>query len=265
LKNQGKVISFVPTMGYLHEGHLSLMRIAKKKSDILVVSIFVNPTQFGPKEDFKRYPRDLKRDKRLLKEIGCDFIFMPDIKDMYPKMYDTYVEVEDLTKILEGKSRPEHFKGVTTVVAKLFNIIQPDIAVFGQKDFQQAVVVKKMVKDLNLPVKIIIAPTVREKSGLALSSRNEYLSSEEKKQVTALYRSLKLSEKMIASGERDSRKIISEMRKLIQKKPKAKIDYISINDSESLKPLNKLKGNVVISLAVLIGKTRLIDNIKIRV
>ena len=265
IKQKGKIIGFVPTMGYLHEGHLSLVRVAKKKSDVLVVSIFINPTQFGPKDDFKRYPKDLKRDKRLLKEIGCDFLFVPDIKNMYPEGYDTYVEVENLTRILEGASRPEHFKGVTTIVAKLFNIVQPDIAVFGQKDFQQAVVIKRMVKDLNFPVKIIVAPTIREKSGLALSSRNLYLSDEEKKQALVLYQSLNLAKKMIESGERDSRRIKNRMRLLIQKKPKAKIDYIAINDSETLRPLKKLKGNVLISLAVRVGKTRLIDNVRIKV
>lgn len=265
VKKEGKIIGFVPTMGYFHEGHLSLVKVAKKKSDVLVVSIFVNPTQFGPKEDFKKYPKDLKRDKKLLKEIGCDFLFAPDIKDMYPEGYDTYVEVENLTRILEGASRPEHFKGVTTIVAKLFNIVQPDIAVFGQKDFQQAVVIKRMVKDSNFFVKIIVAPTIREKSGLALSSRNLYLSDEEKKEASILYQSLNLAKKMIESRERDSRRIKDRMRRLIQEKPRAKIDYVAINDSETLKPLKEVKGDVLISLAVRVGKTRLIDNIRIKV
>ncbi len=265
IKKKGKIIGFVPTMGYLHEGHLSLMRVAKKKSDVLVVSIFVNPTQFGPKEDFKRYPRDLGRDRRLLKETGCDFLFVPDTNDMYPERYETYIEVEDSTKVLEGAFRPGHFKGVTTIVAKLFNIVQPDITVFGQKDFQQAAVIKRMAKDLNFPVRIMVAPTIREKSGLALSSRNSYLSFEEKKQALVLYQSLNLAKKMIESGERDSGKIKNRMKKLIQEKPKAKIDYIAINDSETLRPLKKVKGDVLISLAVRIGKTRLIDNIKIKV
>ncbi len=265
LKKERKIIGFVPTMGYFHEGHLSLVKVAKKKSDVLVVSIFINPTQFGPKDDFKRYPKDLKRDKRLLKEIGCNFLFVPDIKNMYPEGYDTYVEVENLTRLLEGVSRPEHFKGVTTIVAKLFNIVQPDIAVFGQKDFQQAVVIKRMVKDLNFFVKIIVAPTIREKSGLALSSRNMYLSDKEKNEALVLYQSLNLAKKMIESGERDSRKIKDRMKKLIQEKPMAKVDYIAINDSETLRPLKKLKGDVLISFAVRVGKTRLIDNIKIKV
>lgn len=265
LKKKGQTIGFVPTMGYFHEGHLSLIRLAKRKSDVLVVSVFVNPTQFGPKEDFKRYPRDLKRDKRLLEKLGCDYLFCPETKDMYPEGYETYIEIENSARILEGAFRPGHFKGVTTIVAKLFNIVLPDIAIFGQKDFQQAVVIKRMVKDLNFPVKIVVAPTIREKSGLALSSRNSYLSKEEKKQALVLYQSLNLAKKMIKAGERDARKIKDKMRKLILNKPKAKIDYISIDDSENLEPLKKLKGNVLISLAVKIGKTRLIDNINIKV
>lgn len=264
LKKEGKTIGFVPTMGYLHEGHLSLMKVAKRRSDVLVVSLFVNPTQFGPKKDFKRYPRNLQRDNRLLREMGCDFLFCPEIKDMYPERYDTYVDVEKMTKVLEGAFRPGHFKGVTTIVAKLFNIVQPEIAIFGQKDFQQAQVLKRMVKDLNFQVKILVAPTIREKSGLALSSRNSYLSKEEKKQAPVLYQSLRMAKKMIKTGERDSKKIKDKMRKFILKKPKARIDYISMNNSETLEPLKKLKGNVLISLAVRIGKTRLIDNVKIK-
>ncbi len=265
LKKKGQIIGFVPTMGYFHQGHLSLMRIARRKSDVLVVSIFVNPTQFGPKEDFKRYPRDFERDKRLLKKIGCDYLFYPETKDIYAAGYETYVQVENSTKILEGSFRPGHFRGVTTIVAKLFNVVQPDIAVFGQKDFQQAAVIKKMVKDLNFPVKIIVAPTIREKSGLALSSRNSYLSGEEKKQALSLYNSLNLAKTLIKSGERDSKKIIEKMRKLIQREPEARIDYISINDSKTLEPLREIKGNILISLAVKIGKTRLIDNINMKV
>lgn len=263
LKKQGKTIGFVPTMGYLHEGHLSLMRVAKKKSDVLVVSLFVNPTQFGPKEDFKTYPGDLRRDKRLLKEVGCDYLFCPEAKDMYPEHFDTYVEVENLTKVLEGVFRPGHFKGVTTIVAKLFNVVQPDIAVFGQKDFQQGVVIKRMVKDLHMPVKIIVAPTIREKSGFALSSRNSYLSNEERRQALVLYESLNLAKRMIRSGEREAKNITDKMRKLILEMPGAKIDYVSINDSGTLRPLKRLNGDVLISLAVRIGKTRLIDNIRV--
>ena len=263
LKKQGKRVGFVPTMGYLHEGHLSLMKVAKRKSDVLVVSLFVNPAQFGPKEDFKTYPRDLRRDKRFLKEVGCDYLFCPEAKDMYPEHFDTYVEVENLTKVLEGVFRPGHFKGVTTIVAKLFNVVQPDIAVFGQKDFQQGVVIKRMVKDLHMPVKIIVAPTIREKSGFALSSRNSYLSNEERRQALVLYESLNLAKRMIRSGEREAKNITDKMRKLILEMPGAKIDYVSINDSGTLRPLKRLNGDVLISLAVRIGKTRLIDNIRV--
>ena len=265
LKQEGKIIGFVPTMGYLHEGHLSLMRIAKKKSDVLVVSIFVNPTQFGPQEDFQRYPRDLARDKRLIKKIGCDFLFSPSIKDMYPQAYKTYIDVQNLTKVLEGASRPGHFRGVTTVVAKLFNIVQPDIAVFGQKDAQQAVVLEKMVDDLDYGMKMIIAPTVREKNGLALSSRNLYLSSEERKQAKVLYQALRLVKDLIKKGEKKASSIIFRMRSLINDQPLAEIDYIAITDAHSLELLNRLKGEILISLAVRFGKTRLIDNLKMKV
>ncbi|MGB2697103.1 MAG: pantoate--beta-alanine ligase [Candidatus Zixiibacteriota bacterium] len=265
LTKKGKTIGFVPTMGYLHEGHLSLIRVAKKKSDVLVVSIFVNPTQFGPQEDLKKYPRNLRRDKRLLKELRCDYLFYPQIRDMYTEGYETYIEVGKSTKDLEGACRPGHFQGVTTIVAKLFSIIMPNVAVFGQKDFQQVHVLKRMVKDLNFPVKILVAPTIREKSGLALSSRNSYLSIEERKQALSLYKSLNLARKLIKSGERDSKKIKDKMRKLIQKGPKARIDYIAINDSETLEPLKKIRGNIVIPLAVKIGNTRLIDNIILKV
>lgn len=265
LKKWGKTIGFVPTMGYLHEGHLSLMRVAQKNSDVLVVSIFVNPIQFGPQEDFKKYPRNLRRDKKLLKDLECNYLFYPQMKDVYTQGYETCVEVGKPTKVLEGGFRPGHFKGVTTIVAKLFNIVQPDIAVFGQKDFQQAVVIQRMVKDLNFPVKIVVAPTIREKSGLALSSRNEYLSNEQKKQALALFQSLNLAKKLIKAGERDSKKIKDKMRKLILKQPEARIDYISINDSETLEFLKKIKGDIVISSAVKIGNTRLIDNIIIKV
>jgi len=255
----------VPTMGYLHQGHLSLMRVAQKTSDVLVVSVFVNPTQFDPQEDFKKYPRNLRRDKKLLRDLKCDYLFYPQMKDVYTEGYETYVEVGKSTEVLEGAFRPGHFKGVATIVAKLFNIVQPDVAVFGQKDFQQAVVIKTMVKDLNMPVKIVVAPTIREKSGLALSSRNEYLSNVQRKQALALFQSLNLAKRLIKAGERGSKKIEDKMRKLILKQPQARIDYVSINNSETLEPLKKLKGNILISLAVRVGKTRLIDNIRTKV
>jgi len=267
LKREGKIIGFVPTMGYLHKGHLSLLRIAKKRSDVLVVSVFVNPMQFGPREDFKRYPRDFKRDRFLLESRlrRDDFVFAPQMKDMYPNGYLTYVNVDKITDKLEGATRPGHFQGVTTIVAKLFNIIQPDVAVFGQKDAQQAVVLKKMVDDLNYRIKMIIAPTVRERDGLALSSRNMYLSREERKQATVLYQALVLAKDMIKMGERKASKIVSGMRTLINKQPLAHIDYIAITDAHSLELLNKLKGEILISLAVRFGKTRLIDNIKMKI
>ena len=265
LKREGKIIGFVPTMGFLHEGHLSLIRIAKSKSDILVVSVFVNPTQFGPEEDFNRYPRDFKKDKFLLKREGCDFVFAPRVKDMYPEGYLTYVNVDKITHKLESAIRPVHFQGVTTIVAKLFNIVQPDVAVFGQKDAQQAVVLKKMVNDLNYGTKMIIAPTVRERDGLALSSRNMYLSKEERKQTKVLYQALLLAKEMIKMGEGRASKIVSGMRTLINKQPLADVDYIAITDADSLELLDKLKGEILISLAVRFGKTRLIDNIKMKV
>ncbi|MCJ7508015.1 MAG: pantoate--beta-alanine ligase [candidate division Zixibacteria bacterium] len=265
LKRKGKKISFVPTMGYLHQGHLSLVRIAKKKSDVVVVSIFVNPTQFGPKEDFKRYPRNFARDKIFLQKEGCDYIFAPRMESIYPQGYSTFVEVDGLSSKLEGASRPGHFKGVTTIVAKLFNIVQPDIAVFGQKDAQQAVVIKKMVEDLNFKTKIIIAPTVREKDGLAQSSRNKYLSLKQRKSATVLYKSLALAKGLIKNGEKDARIIVNKMRRLINKEKDTKIDYIAITDTENLNSIEKIKGEVLISLAVKFGKTRLIDNIKMKI
>ena len=265
LRERGKTIGLVPTMGCLHEGHLSLVRIAKKRSDVLVVSIFVNPTQFGPREDFKSYPRDFRRDRLLLEEEGCDVVFAPRMQDMYPEGYLTYVTVEEITSKLEGKTRPTHFRGVTTIVAKLFNIVQPDIAVFGQKDAQQAVVLKKMVDDLNYGTKMVIAPTVREKDGLALSSRNKYLSREERKQATVLYQSLREAKRLISSGERSASRIVSRMRNLIRKQPSADLDHIAITDARTLEVLNSLKGKVLISLAVRFGKARLIDNIEVKV
>lgn len=265
LKREGKIIGFVPTMGYLHKGHLRLIKIAKRKADVVVVSIFVNPSQFGPKEDFNNYPRDFKRDTVLLEQANCDFIFAPTRRSMYPEKYLTYVNVERLTQHLEGVVRPGHFKGVTTVVAKLFNIVQPDIAVFGQKDAQQAVVLKKMADDLNYGIKMLIAPTMRERDGVASSSRNICLSKEERKEARALYRALRLAKEMIRKGERTTSKVVSGMRTLINKQPLADIDYIAITDANSLELLNKLKGEILISLAVRFGKTRLIDNIKMKI
>lgn len=261
----GKSIGFVPTMGYLHEGHLSLVRQSVKENDLTVVSIFVNPIQFGPEEDFNRYPRDIERDKKLLEKEGVNYLFFPSNYEMYPTGYKTFVEVNELGKKLCGKSRPGHFRGVTTVVLKLFNIVQPDKAYFGQKDAQQAIIIKKMVKDLDLDIDIFVMPIVREEDGLAMSSRNIYLDEEERKNSTVLYKSLKEAERMIKMGERDAEKIKNRMREIVTSYPKAVIDYIEIVDTEELNPVNPLKGEVLIALAVYIGKARLIDNIILEV
>jgi len=264
LKKKGKIISFVPTMGALHQGHLSLVKRAARLGDLVVASIFVNPAQFGPKEDFKKYPRDLKKDKELLQKAGCDLIFAPSIKDIYPEGYLTYMEVEELSQKLEGASRPGHFKGVCTIVAKLFNLVQPDFAIFGQKDAQQAIIIKKMTEDLNFPVRIIVSPTVREKDGLACSSRNSYLYPEERTQAKVLYQALKLGEKLIKAGEKSPKKIVNKMRELINKEKLARIDYIALTDTEKLESVKIIKGEILLSLAVKFGKTRLIDNLKLK-
>lgn len=264
LRKKGKIIGFVPTMGYLHKGHLSLVKIAKKKSDICVVSIFVNPLQFGPKEDYHTYPRDFKRDKDLLTDLDVDIIFYPSEKEMYPEPCLTYVQVRKLSEGLCGRFRPGHFEGVATVVTKLFNIVKPHIAVFGQKDYQQAIIIKKMVKDLNFDIKIIIAPTVREEDGLAFSSRNTYLNGKERKEANVLYQSLMLAKKMIKKGEKNSERILAEMRKFIITNSSGKIDYIEIVDAKTLEPVKEISGKVCIALAVFFGKARLIDNILVQ-
>lgn len=267
LKRDGKRIGFVPTMGYLHQGHLSLIRIAKTRADITVVSIFVNPIQFGPNEDFNIYPREPERDILLCEKEGVDILFMPDIEDMYPANYSTYVEVQRLGDHLCGKSRPGHFRGVATVCTKLFNIVQPNIAVFGQKDAQQAFIIKRLIRDLNFNIELIIAPTVRAEDGLAESSRNIYLTPEERKEATVLYRSLCLAEKLIIhDGIRDANTIITEMERFITTESKhGKIDYISIVDTEELQPVQTIKGEVLVALAVKFSKARLIDNTIIKV
>ncbi len=261
MKKENKLVGLVPTMGYLHEGHLSIIKAARNQSDIVIVSIFVNPVQFGPDEDFEKYPRDIKRDEELAKECGVDIIFYPKKEDMYPEGFSTYVDVEKLTKALCGKSRPGHFRGVTTVVMKLFEIIKPDIAYFGQKDAQQAYVVKKMIEDLNMDIITKIMPIIREEDGLAMSSRNIYLTKSERKDASLVYKSLKLAEGLIGSGEINPKKIIKKMRDLLSEKPSLKIDYISIVDTKSLKEVTTVEGEVLIAIAVFIGKTRLIDNI----
>ncbi len=255
----GKSIGFVPTMGYLHKGHLSLVEAARKENDVVVVSIFVNPTQFGPNEDYSRYPRDLERDLRLLEPIGVDYVFNPSVEEMYPAMYSTYVEEVELSKYLCGASRPGHFRGVCTVVTKLFNIVKPTKAYFGQKDAQQFRVLKRMVRDLNMDVEMIEMPIVREEDGLAMSSRNVYLNPEERKEATRLYKSLLKAKELIESGERDVQKIKSEMLKILDH-PLLKVDYVEVVDEETLRPVEKIERKVIVALAVFVGKARLIDN-----
>jgi pantoate--beta-alanine ligase len=258
---QGNRIGFVPTMGYLHEGHLRLIDIARQHSDFVVVSIFVNPTQFGPHEDFASYPRDFERDRKLCEARGTDLIFAPEVSEIYPERSLITFQIEKLADRLCGARRPGHFNGVVLVVSKLFNIVQPDIAVFGQKDAQQLIIIKRLVQDLNFPVRIIAAPTVREPDGLAMSSRNVYLSPTQRAQSTVLYKSLQRAKALIESGERDPQQIIAEMRKLIATVSEAKIDYIEIVRVSDLQPIEKLDGLVLIALAVYFGKARLIDNI----
>lgn len=265
LKSQGKRIGFVPTMGCMHEGHLSLIRESLKQCDCTVVSIFVNPTQFGPKEDFHKYPRDLKRDFEILKAEGVDYLFVPEINEMYPEGYKTYVEVYGLQDKLYGRSRPGHFKGVCTVVLKLLNIVSPDISYFGQKDAQQAILLKRMARDLNLDGKIEILPIVRDKDGLALSSRNKYLSEDKRISALSLSRSLRGAEKMIHRGERDSARIIRRMREIINSTPHTKIDYVQIVDTENLNPVSIIENEVLIAVAVFVDKVRLIDNMIMRI
>ena len=259
---QNKVLGFVPTMGYLHEGHLSLVKKAKKECDLVIISIFVNPAQFGPKEDLAAYPRDFRRDLKLLGPLKPDVVFKPDPSAVYPGDYHTYVQIEGgLTKKLCGSFRPAHFKGVTTIVAKLFNIVRPDKAYFGQKDAQQCVVIKKMVKDLNFPVEVIALPTVREKDGLALSSRNTYLTPEERKKAPVLYKTLRLAEKMILTGERNCAKVEQAMKKNLALVKGLEIQYAVVVDAGSLERKKIVSGNVLLALAVKLGATRLIDNI----
>lgn len=263
-RQEGKTIGFVPTMGYLHEGHQTLMRQAGAAHDIVVASIFVNPLQFGPSEDYEVYPRDLSRDSELAASAGVDILFAPSVEDMYPRGFKnmlTYVDVQGITERLCGASRPGHFRGVSTVVAKLFNIVEPDAAYFGQKDAQQVVVIKRMVEDLNINVLIVAVPIVREADGLALSSRNVYLNPDERQAALVLNKSLRLAEEKLRAGEQDAVRISQVMHNLITSEPLASIDYISISDPGSLKELSVVSGPALIALAVKIGKTRLIDNL----
>lgn len=253
-------VGLVPTMGFLHDGHLSLVRRARQECDCVLASIYVNPTQFGPNEDFSAYPRDVERDLNLLKENGTDLVWIPTDADMYPKGFQTFVVVEEITKVLEGAMRPTHFRGVSTVVAKLFNSVQPDVAYFGQKDAQQVAVLKQMVSDLNFNLEMVVCPIVREKDGLALSSRNTYLDTDQRKSALVLSRSLKEARKLFASGERDVNAIRQRMDEVFSSEPIAKVQYISLADPTSLLELESISESALVSMAVYIGKTRLIDN-----
>ena len=255
-------VGLVPTMGYLHEGHLSLVRRARADNEHLVVSIFVNPTQFGPQEDYQRYPRDPERDLSLLEQEGTDVVFMPGVEEMYPPAFDAWVEVgESLSGRLEGASRPGHFRGVTTVVAKLFNVVQAQRAYFGQKDGQQLAVIRKMVADLNMAVEVVGLLTMREADGLAMSSRNTYLSPQERRAATVLWRSLCRAQELFDAGERRAEVIRAEMRDILASQPLTKVEYVSVADAETLAELETIDRPAMVSLAVRIGRTRLIDNV----
>lgn len=260
-RRAGKKVGFVPTMGYLHEGHLTLMRAARQECGFVVVSIFVNPTQFGPNEDFERYPRDLERDMRLCQSVPVDAIFHPGVAEMYPASAGTTrVVVSGLTSGLCGASRPGHFEGVATVVTKLFNIVKPDVAYFGQKDAQQVAVIRQMVSDLNMDLEIRPVPTVREPDGLAMSSRNVYLTPEQRQGALVLSRSLKMAQERVAAGEREMAALQEDVRAMIAAEPLGSIDYVSIVDYDSLQPVDRLERKALLALAVRFGKTRLIDN-----
>ena len=262
-REENRTIGFVPTMGALHEGHLSLIHEARALCDVVVVSIFVNPTQFGPSEDFESYPRDLTRDTGLLAEYNADYVFAPTVEEIYPPGFSTYVTVEGLTDKLEGAARPGHFRGVTTVVSILLNIVRPHFTFFGQKDAQQAVIIKHLVRDLAFNTEVVVVPTVREESGLAMSSRNAYLSPEEHRAAGVLNRALLKTRAAYEDGEDSAARLIEIVRNTIEKEPMARIDYISINDAETLEQLERIddEQQALMSLAVFIGKTRLIDNV----
>lgn len=263
-RRKGKAIGFVPTMGALHEGHLSLVRRARRENDVCVVSIFVNPIQFDPREDLKRYPRDLKKDSRLLAGL-CDVLFVPDTFQMYPPGFSVFVEVKGLSDVLCGASRKGHFAGVTTVMAKLLNIVAPDRIYFGQKDVQQAAIIQKMISDLNFPVEVSVLPIVREKDGLAMSSRNIHLSPEERREAVVLFQALKSAERMVGAGVRDAARIKSALSDFISRPASARVEYIEIVDRANLVPLKTIEKDVLLLLAVRIGKTRLIDNTVLKV
>ena len=258
-RGQGLRVGFVPTMGYLHEGHLSLIRRARELSDFVVISIFVNPTQFGPNEDLDRYPRDMERDRRLCRAEGVDAVFVPSVEELYPEGFQTFVTVEEISRPLCGASRPGHFRGVATVVLKLFHIVEPDVAVFGQKDYQQLQVIRRMVRDLDLPVEIEGFPTVREPDGLAMSSRNAYLSAAERERALTIWRSIRRAEDLVAEGEVRSASLAGEVRRLLEEAG-LRIDYVEIRHPETLEPVERIEPEAVLAIAAFVGNTRLIDN-----
>ena len=261
-REQDRTIGLVPTMGALHEGHLSLVREARRMCDVVVVSVFVNPTQFGPGEDFERYPRDLTKDTAILTDYNVDYIFAPPIEEIYPKGFTTYVNVSGLSKLFEGEARPGHFRGVATVVTILFNIVKPDFAFFGQKDAQQAVIIRRLVKDLALDTEVLVMPTVREDSGLAMSSRNSYLSAEEQQAATVIHQALAKAKETFKAGERHASKLADQIKATIEAEPRVRLDYIGITDAETLERLERLDDRpILIAVAAYVGKIRLIDNI----
>ncbi len=264
-KRAGKSVGFVPTMGYLHEGHLSLVRESKTRADVTVVSIFVNPAQFGPNEDLAKYPRDLAKDAAYLERAGVDVLYHPPAAEVYPPGYRTYVEVEGLQDKLCGRSRPGHFRGVATVVLKLFETVGPDLAFFGAKDAQQVLIIERMARDLDLGVEVVTCPLVREPDGLALSSRNAYLSPEERQAALALSIGLRWAERAVAAGERDPAKVVAGIRAVLEAEPLARIDYVEAVDPGTLEPVAEMRGPVLVAVAAFVGSTRLIDNVRIAV
>lgn len=260
----GKTIAFVPTMGFFHEGHLSLMREGRRRGDFLVVSLFVNPTQFAPQEDLKSYPRNFVGDRQMADEAGTDILFAPEVEEMYPSDHQTFVQVEKVTRNLCGRSRPTHFRGVTTVVMMLFEIVMPHVAIFGEKDYQQLVTIRQMVRDLHMGVQVVGMPTVREADGLAMSSRNTYLLPEERKAALSLNRSLQKAKEILQQGEQRASRILDEMKGVLKSEPLVRMDYIQICDACTLQEVDRIEGDVVVALAAYLGKTRLIDNLVYR-
>ena len=265
LRRRGKTIGFVPTMGALHDGHGSLIRAARRQADVVVVSIFVNPLQFGPREDYARYPRPLHRDLKLAKAAGADIVFAPSVEDMYPKGRAVTVDVGPLGDGLEGEARPGHFRGVATVVMKLFHLVQPSVAYFGQKDYQQAVIVRRLIEDVRVPMRLRIMPIIRDPDGVAMSSRNAYLRPDERRQARAVFQALQLARRRIRDGARDVRALTSAMRRLLSRQPSARVGYVAVVDASTLEPLRRLRGRVAVLVAVTIGSTRLIDNLLVDV